>query len=169
MSIIASRGEQTIRAYKVIFVGVGVLAFVFLAILALMWWGSRIPKRPADISASGIFIERGIVPFKLSTHGDWLDCWRDVSSNADQCRFTDEKGVDKFKGIFLTYENKASVPGTELKIDANRTGHLWIGVTPENISFPVVFLQNGTILLPQSDYDKAKKVVDFWVYGRRNG
>jgi hypothetical protein len=44
-----------------------------------------------------------------------------------------------------------------------------MGVTPENISFPVVFLQNGVILLPQSDYEKAKKIVDYWVNGRGNG
>lgn len=142
---------------------------MFLAFLALMWWGSRIPKRPADISASGIFIERGSVPFKLSTHGDWLDCWQDVHSNTDQCRLTDEKGVLKFEGKFLSYENRTVIPGQELKIDATKTGHLWMGVTEENISFPVVFLQNGTILLPQGDYEKAKKIVDHWVNGHGNG
>jgi len=39
---------------------------LFLMFLALMWWGSRVPKRPANISAAGIFIERGSVPFKLA-------------------------------------------------------------------------------------------------------
>lgn len=130
-----------------------------------MWWGSRIPRRPGSISASGIFIERGSVPFKLSTHGNWLDCWQDVGTNMDRCRLTDEKGVPKFEGTFLSYETKTAVEAEELKIDTTKTGHLWMGVTAENIPFPVVFLQNGTILLPQSDYEKAKKIVDYWVNG----
>lgn len=147
----------------------GTLVGLFAVFLGLMWWGSHIPKRPANISASGIFIERGSVPFKLSTYGDWLDCWQDVRTNTDQCRLTNENGLSKFEGTFLTYETKAVVPEPELKIDATKTGHLWMGVTAENVSFPVVFLQNGTILLPQSDYEKAKKIVDYWVSGRGNG
>lgn len=79
---------------------------------------------------------------------------------------TDEKGIPKFEATFLLYETKAVVPEPELKIDATKTGHLWIGVTAKNISFPIVFLQNGTILLPQSDYEKAKRIVDDWVNAR---
>jgi hypothetical protein len=145
------------------------LGALTLAFFTLMWLGSRIPKRPANISDSGIFIERGSVPFKLSTHGDWLDCWQDVRTNTAQCRLTNEKGILKFEGTFLSYETRAAIPAAELKIDSTRTGHLWLGVTTGNIPFPIIFLQNGTILLPESDYEKAKKVVDFWVKGRRNG
>jgi hypothetical protein len=138
------------------------LGVLFLAFLALMWWGSRIPKRPANISASGVFFERGAVPFELSVHGEWLDCWLEVHTNTDQCRLTDEKGAPEFEGTFVPYESKAVVPEPELRVDTTKTGHLWMGV------IPVIFLQNGTILLPQSDYAKARKTVDFWVYGRGN-
>jgi hypothetical protein len=155
------------RVYTFLFVGLGALGIVFAVFVALMWWGSRIPKRPADISPSGIFIERGSVPFEFSMHGDWLDCWQDVHTNTDECRLTDEKGVLKYEGTFLSYGSKALVPGSELKMDAVKTGHLWIGVTVEKIiSIPVIFLQNGVILLPQNDYDVSSKSVDFWVYGR---
>ena len=141
----------------------------FLVFLTLMWWGSHIPKRPSNISASGIFIERGSVPFKISMHGDWLDCWEDVGTNTDHCRLTDEGGVLKFEDVFLPYDARAVIPQAQLQIDRNRTGHLWMGVAAQNVSLPIVFLQNGAILLPQSEFQKAKKVVDFWVNGRSNG
>ena len=152
-----------------LFTSFGVLGALFLAFVALMWWGSRIPKRPSNISASGIFIERGSVPFKLSMHGDWLDCWRDARIGADRCRLTDEKGVLKFEDTFLPYQAHALVPEVELEIDPKKTGHLWIGVTTQNVSLPIIFMQNGEILLPQSEYQKAKKIVDFWVNGHSKG
>lgn len=156
------------KLLKILLGGIIGLVILLLSFFVLMWWGSRIPKRPTNISASGIFIERGSVPFKLSTQGDWLDCWQDMRTDTDRCRLTDEKGNLKFEGIFLSYQTKAGVSESELKIDATRTGNLWIGVTAASMSLPIVFLQNGTILLPQSDYEKAKKFVDFWVYKHGN-
>ena len=162
----AHEGDKTAKLGNALFISFGTLGALFIAFLALMWWGSRIPKRPSVISPSGIFIERGSVPFKLSTHGDWLDCWQDLSTRMDHCRLTDEKGGLKFEDTFLPYKTEVSIPGPELKIDVNKTGHLWMGVTAEKVSLPIIFLQNGEILLPKSEYEKAKKVVEFWVYGR---
>lgn len=148
---------------------VGVALVGLLVLVALIWWGNRIPKRPSDISASGIFIENGSVPFKLSTHEDWLDCWRDAHTGLERCRFTGETGILKFEDTFLPYEAQAPDQGADPKIDSNKTGNLWYGAGAEDTRLPVIFLQNGEILLPQSDYQKAKKFVDFWVYGRGNG
>lgn len=147
----------------------GALCCLFVAFIALMGWGSRVPSRPSDISSAGVFIERGVVPFKLSTHGDWLDCWQDRRTSGDHCRLTDEKGRVRFEDTFLAYEGQASVQEADLKIDPKKTGHLFMGVTANNVPLPIIFLQNGEILLPQSEYERAKKVVDFWVNGHGNG
>jgi len=156
---IKSEDEQAVRVRKVLLAVAAVVGVLFLAFLALVWWGSRVPRRPTNISPLGVFLERGAVPFELSMHGEWLDCWQDVHTNTDQCRLTDEKGIPEFEGTFVPYEGKAIIPLSELKIDATKTGHLWMGV------IPVIFLQNGIILLPKSDYEESKKTVDFWVYG----
>ena|ERR1700730_6866214 len=71
----------------------GLMAAAFIILLVLMLWGSHIPKRPANISSRGAFLEVGSVPFKLSTHGDWLECWKDENANMDRCKYTDEKGT----------------------------------------------------------------------------
>ncbi len=139
------------------------MACLFVAFLALMWWGSRIPRRPADISSRGVFLEMGVVPFKLSSHGDWLECWKDERANLDRCKYTDEKGAIYFEDFVLPYDGISPVPEGELVIDTVRTRSFHYGVTDKNIRFPLIFLQNGQILLPQADYDWGKRVVDYWI------
>jgi hypothetical protein len=141
--------------------GLGVVAFIIFS--SLMWWGSRFPKRPANISPRGVFLEVGSVPFKLSTHGDWLECWKDEKANVDRCKYTDEKGVVYFEDFVLPYEGISPVPEEELVIDTGRTRGFHYGVTDKNIRFPLIFLRNGQILLPQSDYERGKQNVDYWV------
>jgi hypothetical protein len=141
--------------------GMAVTAFVSFLILA--WWGSRLPKRPTNISSKGAFLEVGVVPFKFSTHGDWLECWKDAGANTDRCKYTDEKGAVQFEDFVLPYEGISPVPEEELVVDTERTRSFHYGVTDKNIRFPLIFLQNGQILLPQSDYEWGKKIVDYWV------
>jgi hypothetical protein len=141
----------------------GVALTVFVAFLILAWWGSRLPKRPANVSSKGAFLEVGIVPFKFSTHGDWLACWKDDRANMDRCKYTDEKGAVYFEDFVLPYEGVSPVPEEALVIDTERTKNFHYGVTDKNIRFPLIFLQNGQILLPQSDYEWGKKNVDYWV------
>jgi hypothetical protein len=141
----------------------GLIVTLFIVFLFLMEWGTRIPKRPANISSKGVFLEVGVVPFKLSTHGDWLECWKDDVANLDRCRYTDEKGAVYYEDFVLPYEGVSPVPAVELIIDPARTRSLHYGVTDKNYRFPLIFLQNGQILLPKSDFEWGRKIVDFYV------
>jgi hypothetical protein len=141
----------------------GLAAIAFVGFLILAWWGSRPPKRPANISSKGVFLEVGVVPFKFSTHGDWLECWKDTGVNMDRCKYTDEKGAVRFEDFVLPYEGVSPVPEGELVVDAQRTKSFHYSVTDKNIRFPLIYLKNGQILLPQSDYEWGKKIVDYWV------
>jgi hypothetical protein len=136
---------------------------VFVVFLILAWRGTRLPRRPANISSRGAFLEVGVVPFKFFTHGDWLDCWKDVGANMDRCKYTDEKGNVYFEDYVLPYEGVSPVSEDALVIDTERTKGLHYGVTDKNSRFPLIILQNGQILLPQSDYEWGRKIVDFYV------
>lgn len=139
----------------------GLIVTMFVVFLFLLEWGTRVPRRPANISSKGVFLEVGVVPFKLSTHGDWLECWKDDGANTDRCRYTDEKGAVYFEDFVLPYEGVSPVPAGELVIDPVRTRSFHYGVTDKNLRFPLIFLRNGKILLPQSDYEYAKQIVDY--------
>jgi hypothetical protein len=145
---------------------ISVVAGVLFIFSLLILWGNRIPKRPANISPRGIFLEIGVVPFKFSTHGDWLDCWKDEKTNSDRCKYTDELGKVYFEDFVLPYEGISPVPDEELVIDPVRTRSFHYGVTDKDLRFPLIILRNGEILLPQSDYEWGKKNVDYWITGK---
>lgn len=155
------------KAIKVVGVIVAGLGTLFGLFLVLMWYGSLPPRRPSNISPAGIFIEQGpFVPFKMSTHGDWLDCWLDSHTNATRCRYADEKGRVILEDTFLAYDGEHIVPEANLRTDPRQTGHLLCGSTEKGEPLPVIYLEDAHILIPQSDYDGVKKCVDEWVYGR---
>jgi hypothetical protein len=141
----------------------GLVVIAFVTFLIVAWHGSRLPKRPANISPKAAFLEVGIVPFKFSTHGDWLDCWKDDRANMNRCKYTDEMGAVYYEDFVLPYDGTSPVPEEALLIDSKRTRTFHYGITDKNIRFPLIFLENGQILLPQSDYEWGKKNVDYWV------
>jgi hypothetical protein len=152
------------RVVKVVLSAVTLV--VTLAAL-LIWWTNRPPRRPIGVSPNALYIERGVVPFKLSaTPGDWLDCWFDEHEHLDRCKMTDETGKLEFEDVFLPYEGQSAVLQDKLVFDTHRTGNLWTGSYEKGTRIPVVYLTDGEILLPRSEYEKAKQTVD-WSKGRR--
>jgi len=144
---------------------VGVLAGIIAVGAFLLWWTARPPARPANMPANGIYIETGIVPFKLrSTPGTWVGCWYDSTDHSDHCRITDENGKLKYEDIFLPYEGQAPILQSALIFDS-RTGHLWTGSYEKGIRVPVIYLTDGQILLPKTDFEEIKRKVQFWVDG----
>lgn len=136
--------------------GVVVVLLIAVAVVfVLSWWGARIPSRPKDISENGVFLERGAVPFQFSTHGDWADCWQDSNGKLTRCRFTDEAGVVEFEDVFISETGTSEIRAGDLKIDTSRTASL-------RTSPPLIFLHDGDILLPRSQFEKAKQVAAEW-------
>jgi hypothetical protein len=128
-------------------------------------FGPHQGRRPKYLSPNALYIERAVVPFKLSsTPGDWLDCWFDENEQLDHCKMTDDKGNPEFEDVFLPYEGQSPVSQDKLVFDTGRGG-IWIGSYEKG--FPIVYLTNGEILLPRSEFEKAKQTVD-WSKGRRS-
>jgi hypothetical protein len=132
----------------------------------LLWWVGRRPKRPPTLPANAIYIETGVVPFKLrSTPGKWLGCWYDPTDQADHCKITDENGKLEYEDIFLPYKGQAPIPQNALIFDSQRTGNLWTGSYEKGIRVPVIYLTDGQILLPKTDFEEIKRKTQFWVDG----
>lgn len=120
---------------------------------------------PSKHAPNGIYIETGVVPFKLrSTPGTWVGCWYDSTDRSDHCRITDENGKLEYEDIFLPYKGQGPIPQTALIFDSQRTGHLWTG-SEKGISVPVIYLTDGRILLPKTDFEEIKRKTQFWVDG----
>lgn len=134
-----------------------IIALAIMVFLAL-WLMGRPPRRPPNLSNNALYIEKGVVPFKLSSvPGNWLDCWVDQSQQLDHCRLSDERGITEFEDVFATCENKSDIPQGELIFDKRLTGDTWVGSYEKHIDVPVIYLQNGKVLLPKSAYQESRK------------
>lgn len=70
---------------------------------------------------------------------------------------TDGKGTPEFEDVFLPYQGQSPVSQDKLVFDTRRTGSAWIGSYEKGINLPIVYLTNGEILLPRSEYERAKQ------------
>src|SRR5208283_5034715 len=144
------------RIFKIIGIAIVLLIGVLVAVL---WWTCRPPQRPPNLPANALYIERGVVPFKLSNSGEWLDCWFDKHELLARCKLTDMNGRAEFEDVFLPYSGQAPISETDLTLDRKRTGTLWGGTYEKGTLYPIVYLSNGDILLPRSEYETAKRAV----------
>ena len=140
-------------------IGIAVALITAGAVLAL-WWIDRPPHRPPDLSANALFIERPNVPFKFRHTGEWLDCRFDERERAARCRLTNMNGWSEFEDVFLPYSGQAPVLPADLVLDRRRTGDLWGGTYEKGTRYPIIYLTNGDVLLPRTEYEKAKRTVD---------
>lgn len=133
-------------------------AVIILAAVALLWEGHT-PRRPRDVSSGAIFVLPNNVPFTLHKAGYWLDCWFDKQASVDRCKLTDEKGAGSFEDVFLPCIGQTPLPQSELVLKPRWTGQVWTRSPDSRINSPVVYLENGQVLLPQSFYAEAKRNV----------
>jgi hypothetical protein len=144
------------RIFKIIGIAIVLLISVLVAVL---WWTGRTPQRPPNLSVNALYIERGVVPFKLSNTGEWLDCWFDKDEHLARCKLTNMNGWAEFEDVFLPYSGQAAISETDLMLDRKRTGRLWGGTYEKGTHYPIVYLSNGDVLLPRSEYETAKRAV----------
>ncbi len=140
------------------FTRVALVTVIILATGAL-WWEGHKPRRPRTVSSNALYVLPNNVPFTLHKTGYWLDCWFDERANVDRCKLTDEKGTRSFEDVFLPCVGQTPLPQRELVFNTRRTGSVWTLSPDKGINAPVVYLENGEPLLPQSLYAEAKRNV----------
>ena len=137
-----------------------VLGTVIILAVGVLWWLGHKPRRPRTVSSNALYVLPNNVPFTLHKTGYWLDCWFDQHAKVDRCKLTDENGNGTFEDVFLPCVGQTPLPQSELVFKNTRwTGDTWTRSPDERINVPIVQLQNGQVLLPQSLYAKAKSEV----------
>src|SRR6266852_3356081 len=140
------------------FTRVALVTVIILATGAL-WWVGHKPRRPRTVSSNSLYVLPNNVPFTLHKTGYWLDCWFDERANVDRCKLTHEKGTGSFEDVFLPCVGQTPLLKRELVFNTLRTGSVWTLSPDKEINAPVVYLENGQLLLPQSLYAEAKSNV----------
>jgi hypothetical protein len=134
-------------------ISVAFAAAVLAAIVGAYRWSNTPPKRPKGVSADAAFLWTGHLGLPAPRHGTWIECWADTGSSIDKCKLTEMDGTLEYEGTFLADTGKNLVPQPELKILSEQTSQstdLWVRVKQHLV--PIVFLQNGTVLIPKDAY-----------------
>jgi hypothetical protein len=140
------------------FTRVAVGAVIILAALVLFWEGHN-PRRPHTVSSSALYLLPNNVPFTLHKTGYWLDCWFDEHTNVDRCKLMDEDGNGVFEDVFLPCVGQTPLPQSELVFNKRWTGDTWVRSPDKRSNVPIVQMEDGQKLLPQSFFAEAKQEV----------
>ena len=132
-------------------------AAIILAAFVL-WWEGHTPRRPRTVTPGAIFVLPNNVPFTLHKTGYWLECWLDKQASADRCKLTNERGKETFQDVFLPCVGHTPLAQSDL-LFKSRTGSRWIRSSDSRINVPIIYLENGQLLLPQSFYAEAEQQV----------
>lgn len=137
---------------------VAVGTVIVMAVVSL-WWEGHTPRRPRSVASNALFVLPNNVSFTLHRTGYWLECWFDKQASVDRCRLTAENGTPAFEDVFLPCVGQTPLPQSELVMRSRWTGQVWTRSVNKGINAPIVYLQNGQVLLPQSFFAEAKSNV----------
>lgn len=161
----ATAGKLSSRVKKIF--KIGCLSLILLLVVRegyLLRKFSRPPKRPTNLPRDAVWVDAPATPFEMSYRGMWLACWR-LEGIGVQCAMTDWDGTPKYGDLYLPSDDpKRPVPDGDLHLKNNMTWtDVWAGFVDdshEGHEIPAIYLENGTILLPATNYDTAKKYLE---------
>ena len=136
-----------------------VVATVIMLVAVVLLWEGHTPRRPSSVSSNALYVFPNNVPFTLHRTGYWLECWFDQQAVVDRCKLTDEKGAQFFEDVFLPCVGQTPLPQDELVLKPRWTGRTWTRSPDKGTNVPVVYVEDGQVLLPQSFYAEAKRNV----------
>jgi hypothetical protein len=131
------------------------IALLIVGLAVAYWWAGQIPSRPKGVAANAVFLWAPHVGLPGARRGWWLSCWDDAGH--DRCKLSDVHGNTEYEGEFVQYGNEGSVPADQLNIDPEKTSDnkVWVG----SALVPLVFLQNGKVLIPATKYEEGVQLL----------
>ncbi len=141
---------------KAIYLIAGLVLLMVIAFAGAYWWTSRVPGRPAGVRADAAFLWAPAVGLPAPRRGSWLSCWEE--SQHILCQLNNIDGAFEYKGEFTEYREQRLIPPSELlKIDLGKTrdDNVWVG----GALVPLVYLQNGDVLVPVAKYNESVRLL----------
>lgn len=132
------------------------VALLIVTVVGAYWWSNIPPRRPQGVSSDAVFLWAGHLGLPAPKHGTWLECWTDSKVGENRCRLTEMNGARSFESDFRANTGISPVPQSDLHIVSEQTSQsvdLWVRVNTQLV--PLVFLENGTVLIPSGAYQEG--------------
>lgn len=138
---------------KALMIVAAAMGVAVLAIVGSYWWSNVPPRHPKGVSAHAVFLWAGHLGLPAPKHGTWIQCWADMAKGVNTCKLTEMDGTPGYEGIFLVDTGRNPVPESDLKIESEPTSDVTHWVHLDGLrGAPLVFLKNGTVLIPKDAY-----------------
>jgi len=133
-----------------------VMGVLVAAVPILYWWANTVPRRPKGVSKNAVFLWAPYVGLPAPRRGSWLNCWEE--NRHDLCRLSEIDGTTHYEGEFVPYGRASRVTPDQLRIDPVKTveNKVWVG----DVLVPLVYLENGEVVIPASSYEESKRILD---------
>ena len=148
--------EESTPVEKIMLV-IGVVGTVLIVgFFVASYWSARVPSRPKGVSSDAVFLWAPAVGFPAPRRGSWLSC--SEQDQHDLCTLSNIEGGTEYEGEFVRYGDRGVVPAAQLRIDPDKSRRdaVWIG----SALVPLIYLQDGEILVPASKYEDAVRLVN---------
>lgn len=142
---------------KFVYIISAILALLVLGIVGGYWWSNTTPNRPSTVPNGAVFLRAPATGAPGPPRGQWLACWE--SNGHILCSLSSKNGSTEFEGEFVPYRGEVTVPADQLKINLSKTTNeksIWSG----NTWVPLIFLDNGEVLIPVAKYEEGKRIID---------
>lgn len=145
-----TRSEKAATAFAV------VVAVFIVGVVGAYWWANTVPSRPKGVSSNAVFLWAPYVGFPGPRRGWWLACSEQTGHN--RCTLSGVDGNAEYEGEFVPYGRKPAIPADQLRIDPIKTREhkVWVG----EALVPLVYLDNGEVLVPASKYEEATQFLE---------
>lgn len=128
-----------------------------LGIIGAYWRSNTVPSKPKGISADAVFLWAPYVGVPGPRRGWWLYCQQKLNGRI-WCTVSEIDGATKYEGEFIPYQKGVIAASDVQKIDPIKSRELGVWIDHKNV--PLVFLENGEILIPASKYDEGRRLLD---------
>jgi len=159
---IPAANKKEFLMIKTIMIFLALVGLVVVGIWGAYWWSNTPPRRPSNVSSSAVFLPAGHLGLPAPKHGTWIECWFVESPMVNRCRLTEMDGARLYEGEFVASDGKSAVQNEDLRIQVEPTSNVnhWIRIEGF-LSAPLVFLKNGTVLIPKDVYAEGASKLEY--------
>jgi hypothetical protein len=144
------------RCEKLVAALAATAAVLIIGVVGAYWWANTVPSRPKGVASNAVFLWAPYVGFPGPRRGWWLGCSEQAGHT--RCTLSGVDGKAEYEGEFVPYDRNAAISADQLRIDAIKTREhkVWIG----EALVPLVYLDNGEVLIPASKYQEGTRLLD---------